>query len=466
MSWHWHTEDNWAFQPPLCSLEQCPHKSYPVVFVTSVDSSSSTSNEDNLVTWDGPSDPTNPKNWSRSRKWMASIIVSTFAFLSPMSTSMIAPALSSIGEEFSIPDGVQLQLVLSISTLAYTIGPFIMSPCSEIWGRATIIRYSNLLFVIFTAACGFSRSQSQITAFRFLGGLGGCASASIGTGMLTDCWGPEERARPIGVHQLAQVLGPAIGPIGASNLPSSLLSLSNAGTTPFTETGPAAGYISANTTWRWCFFSIVIFNGAVQILAIFFLRETYAPRILQAKAKSFRASTSNPNWHTSFDNTDKSLTSILITAFSRPCLITSLYQAFNFGTFFLFIASFPAVWEEWYGQPAGPASLNYLSLTIGVAMFAASQVITFQCVSAYISDVYELHSASATAACSALRSLGGFAFPLFVPALFGGLGYGMGGHVLGIVAVAVGVPAPWIVWVFGRDLKGGGAQKEAKEEIV
>ena len=177
------------------------------------------------VTWDGPDDPENPKNWSDWRKWTAcilppfrlfpaeplpprshprrpvtltldlpspqtSLIISTFAFLSPLCSSITAPALTSIGEELHITPGVQVQLVLSIFLLAYALGPFVLAPCSEVWGRMPVIRLGNLIFILFTTLCGFATSQSQITAFRFLAGLGGSASVGVRgrPGRIHDCW--------------------------------------------------------------------------------------------------------------------------------------------------------------------------------------------------------------------------------------------------------------------------------------
>lgn len=32
----------------------------------------------NMVSWDGPDDPENPKNWKMSRKWIATVVVSSF----------------------------------------------------------------------------------------------------------------------------------------------------------------------------------------------------------------------------------------------------------------------------------------------------------------------------------------------------------------------------------------------------
>jgi hypothetical protein len=100
---------------------------------------------------------------------------------------------------------------------------------------------------------------------------------------------------------------------------------------------------------------------------------------------------------------------------------------------------------------------------IGAAIFAGSSMITFQCTSSYIADAYSLHSASASAACSFLRSVLGFVFPLFVPALFGSLGYGLGGSVLGLIAIVVGIPGPWVIWLFGQRLRG--ASRFAKQSL-
>jgi len=47
----------------------------------------------------------------------------------------------------------------------------------------------------------------------------------------------------------------------------------------------------------------------------------------------------------------------------------------------------------------------------------------------------------ALAAVSCLRSLAGFGFPLFAPAMFAKLGYGKGDTILACLAIALGCPA-------------------------
>lgn len=107
------------------------------------------------------------------------ILVSAFAFISPLFSSMIAPALSHVGDGMHISSGVQLQMMLSIFVLAYSFGPFVLSPCSEIWGRTRIIQCANLAFIVLDLACGFARSKGELTAFRFIAGLGGSATLDV-----------------------------------------------------------------------------------------------------------------------------------------------------------------------------------------------------------------------------------------------------------------------------------------------
>lgn len=113
-----------------------------------------------------------------------SLIVSGFAFIAPVSSSIAAPALDNIGTDLHIRPGVGLQMVMSIFLLTAALGPFVLSPCSEIWGRRPVIRIGNVIFALFTTLCGFAATGPQITAYRFLAGIGGSASIGVGPSAL------------------------------------------------------------------------------------------------------------------------------------------------------------------------------------------------------------------------------------------------------------------------------------------
>ena len=114
------------------------------------------------------------------RKWAATGIVSAFTLVSPISSSMISPALSAISRDFHISNQVESQLALSIFVLAYAVGPLFIGPLSEVYGRVVVLQISNLFYLAWNIACGFAQNSGQLMAFRFLSGLGGSAPLAIG----------------------------------------------------------------------------------------------------------------------------------------------------------------------------------------------------------------------------------------------------------------------------------------------
>jgi multidrug resistance protein len=199
------------------------------------------------VTWSGPDDPENPKNWRMRKKWAAAFIVSSFTFISPVSSSMVAPALQTMSRDLGIKTEIESAMILSIFVLAYAIGPLFLGPLSEIYGRVIVLQLSNLFYLVWNLACGFARTGPEMLVFRFLSGLGGSAPLAIGGAVLGDCFSPEQRGKAISMYSLAPLLGPAIGPI-------------------------VGGYITQGTTWRWIFWVTSILDALIQISGLFFLQ--------------------------------------------------------------------------------------------------------------------------------------------------------------------------------------------------
>ena len=79
-----------------------------------------------VIDWESESDPENPKNWPMKRKWAATFVVSMYTFISPVSSSMVAPALGQLSAEFGIKNETLSALVLSIFVLAYAVGPLFL----------------------------------------------------------------------------------------------------------------------------------------------------------------------------------------------------------------------------------------------------------------------------------------------------------------------------------------------------
>jgi hypothetical protein len=85
--------------------------------------------------------------------------------------------------------------------------------------------------------------------------------------------------------------------------------------------------------------------------------------------------------------------------------------------------------------------LHWIATDIGIVCVGAGMILTFQAIQTYVVDSFTLHAASALAAVSCLRSLAGFGFPLFAPAMYRTLGYGKGNTILAAASIALGCPA-------------------------
>ncbi|KAF8751604.1 Transporter [Rhizoctonia solani] len=195
------TQDSSSQDQPEYTLNSSRHRSFCI------------KGETDFVDWDSPDDLKNPRNWTFRHRWAATAVVSLFTFMSPLASSMVAPALPQITRELGLEQGSVLEsMTLSVFVLAYAVGPlFFVRPLSEIYGRRLILQGSNMFFLGFNIACSRAQTSSQLLAFRFLAGLGGSAPLAIGGGTIADLWAPEERGMAMSLYSLAPLTGPAIG---------------------------------------------------------------------------------------------------------------------------------------------------------------------------------------------------------------------------------------------------------------
>ncbi|KAG8689113.1 hypothetical protein FRC09_012575 [Ceratobasidium sp. 395] len=310
-----------------------------------------------FVDWDGPDDPKNPRNWTFRHRWAATAVVSLFTFMSPLASSMVAPALPQIAEEFGLTPGSILgSMTLSVFVLGYAVGPLIFGPLSEMYGRRWILQGSNVFFLAFNIACSRAQSSSQLLAFRFLAGLGGSAPLAVGGGTIADLWAPDERGMAMSLYSLAPLTGPAIGPI-------------------------AGAWIAEKSSWRWVFYSTSIADAVIQLVGLWYLTETYAPTLLAVKANHLRKSTGDQTLRTAMEHKRGNvstwafigaslLRSIKFLCFDPIMTVMATYMAVIYGTMYLQLTTFASVWTTRYGQSVGIAGLHYISMGAGFTLGA------------------------------------------------------------------------------------------------
>lgn len=107
-----------------------------------------------------------------------------------------------------------------------------LSPLSELYGRRIILNIATTAFVLFQIGCALAPNMSALIVFRLITGMGGSACLTIGGGVVSDLFEPEQRGVAMSVFQFGPLFGPVIGPI-------------------------CGGFIAEGAGWRWvsCAFS-------------------------------------------------------------------------------------------------------------------------------------------------------------------------------------------------------------------
>ena len=316
------------------------------------------------------------------------LLVSFSGLVTLMSGSMMAPALSEVAQDLSLNEPTA-QLSLSIYVLSYAIGPMLLAPISELYGRRPIWLFCGCFYILWNTVCGFAQNNATMIAARWLAGIGASAefavsevpssyvkcgssgSLALPSGstpstceagfwkrklkfsqvtlpVLADTWRPEQRGEGYALSSAIPLLGTAIGPI-------------------------IGGEITQALGWRWLFWVVSIFAGSNTIAGFFFFPETYAPVLLTRKARALRKTTGR-DYYTEFERSTKSLRAKLQISMLRPFRMlltqptiqfTSLLSAYSFGINYIMLSTFAELWTERYDQSVGQSGLNYIAIAVG-----------------------------------------------------------------------------------------------------
>ncbi|KAK9459830.1 major facilitator superfamily domain-containing protein [Lipomyces oligophaga] len=445
--------------------------------------------EHNLVGWDSPDDPTNPKNWSNRQKLFVMFLVLITGLMVPTVSTLFAPGQSLMAAEFGLSNKIVKQFTISAYVLGFGWGPLLHAPLSEMYGRKYVIGFSNLLLSVLNVGCSEATSVGMFIAFRTLSGILGCAGMVCGAGIISDMYPPEQTGRATALYLLGPIMGPVCGPI-------------------------LGGFISQRAGWRWCFRVIEIFAFVMAMLFIFIIKETNTAVLLRRKAKRLRAQTGNDRFISIIDSRSAPLTpfksfytrlsrAIKLILISPVVQALSLYMAVAYSYLYLFFTTLSEVMTQEYGwsieisglaflgvgtgtlsavlsvgstndklvgylakrnngvrQPEmrlGPVILGsilipgalfwygwaverhifWFALVISLFPMGFGLISSLLPIQAYLIDLYSPlgAAASATAALNLLRSTAAAFVPLAIPNLVGNLGYGWGYSLLGFVSI-------------------------------
>ncbi|KAE8382758.1 major facilitator superfamily domain-containing protein [Aspergillus bertholletiae] len=453
------------------------------------------------VGWDGATDPARPVNWPKKKKWYNMAIISYLTFLTPLTSSIVAPAQGLVMKDFHSTNRTLSSFIVSIYLVGFAVGPLFLAPLSEIYGRLRVYQLGTLIFMIWNIAGAVAPNVGALLAFRLLAGISGSGPVTLGAGSVADMFALQERGVAMSIYGLGPLLGPVIGPI-------------------------AGGYLSQAQGWRWVFWLLAIVSGFAVILVFIVLSESYEPVLLRQKANRVRKEIGSAEV-VGGQALKLDSRKVFLQALTRPTKLLfltpnvalfSIYTGVVFGYLYLLFTTVTEVYETTYHFSQGATGLVYIGIgvgaLIGISCFGAlsdsiqnrliarnngqsepefrlpplipgsflipiglfwygwsaqmrvhwmmpivglgwvgcGMIATLLPIQAYLVDAFGEYAASAMAANTVVRSIVGAFLPLAGPSMYTKLGLGWGNSLLGFIALGL-LPVPVVFYFYGKKIR-------------
>ncbi|KXT11166.1 hypothetical protein AC579_6867 [Pseudocercospora musae] len=183
------------------------------------------------VSFSGEDDPYNPKNLPTPRKWLIVIIISASSLCVTCASAMYTSTYTQLEREFHVSREVAT-LGLTTFVCGLGLGPMVLSPLSEFYGRRIVYICAFGMFLLWLVPCAVANNITCMLFVRFFDGLAGSAFLSVAGGTVGDMFRKDQLSAPMMLYTASPFVGPELG------------------------------FINQYTDWRWTFVS---FSHALSI---------------------------------------------------------------------------------------------------------------------------------------------------------------------------------------------------------
>ena len=145
----------------------------------------------------------------------AAVILGLLSVIGPFAIDMYLPTLPSISKALSA-DTAHVQLSIMSFMLATAVFTLVYGPVSDMIGRKPPLYFGIALYVVGAVGCALSQSIEALVAFRFLQGIGACASFSLPRAIVRDNYTGAEATQLFSLLMLVFSISPILAPSAGS----------------------------------------------------------------------------------------------------------------------------------------------------------------------------------------------------------------------------------------------------------
>jgi len=261
----------------------------------------------------------------------AGIVLGLLSVIGPFAIDMYLPTLPAISKSL-VADTASVQLSIMSFMLATAVFTLVYGPVSDMVGRKPPLYAGILLYVIGALGCAVSPNIGWLVAFRFVQGVGACASFALPRAIVRDNYTGAPAAQLYSLLMLVFSISPILAPSVGS-------------------------LVVQFGDWRKIFW-VMAFSGVLSlVLAVFGLKET---RPVEARVESSMNAALRGYWQLLRDGRFLGL---------------SLIGGFGISSFMAFIGSSSFVYQQHYGLT--PTIYSFAFSINAVGFFGASQMTGF-----------------------------------------------------------------------------------------
>ncbi|KZO98234.1 MFS general substrate transporter [Calocera viscosa TUFC12733] len=305
------------------------------------------------VTLEGMEDPL---NWSLFRKWLIVFVICVGGFCVTFCSSAGGSTYDGLEDSFGISMEIAI-LTISMYIEGLGVGPLLLGPMSEFFGRNNVYLISFVCFLLLNLPVAFANNAAVHLIFRFLTGFSGAAFMSVAGGTVSDLFASRDVGHPMAVYTASPFLGPVGGPL-------------------------IAGFINQNTDWRWTYYVVLIWVVVQIVMMVVLVPETYRPVLLKRKAQRLRKETGDNRYYAPMERMKKSILRTVATSCYTPfnillhepmAFLLNLWTSLLLGILYLFFNAFPIVFRDGHGFSLQESGLTFIGIGIGIVFGTSTQ---------------------------------------------------------------------------------------------